>query len=90
MCLAAIKTNLLVQVRDAAGRAAGYGEAAPNVRYGETPVGLQAEFAALLEADLGGVQTEAELPAKPRTLCSLCAGRDPASVRLLIPVAAAS
>ncbi len=55
------KTNLLVQVRDAAGRAAGYGEAAPNVRYGETPAGLQAEFAALLEAGLGHVQTEAEL-----------------------------
>lgn len=55
------KTNLLVQVRDAAGRAAGYGEAAPNVRYGETPAGLQAEFAALLGAGLGCVQTEAEL-----------------------------
>jgi hypothetical protein len=41
-------------------------------------------------AGIAAVQTEAELPSKPRQLCSLCAGRDPANVRLLIPVAIAS
>ncbi|MBC6697959.1 enolase C-terminal domain-like protein [Hymenobacter puniceus] len=55
------KTNLLVQLRDEASGPTGYGEAAPNVRYGETPAGLQAEFAALLAAGLNRVNSEAAL-----------------------------
>ncbi|HLK97300.1 MAG TPA: dipeptide epimerase [Hymenobacter sp.] len=55
------KTNLLVQVRGEAGGPSGYGEAAPNIRYGETPEGLQAEFEQLVKAGLPRVQTEAEL-----------------------------
>lgn len=55
------KTNLILRVEDPAGGPAGYGEAAPNVRYGETPDGLQAEFAALVAAGLGHARTEAEL-----------------------------
>ena len=54
----ATKTNLLVQVR-LAGHA-GRGEAAPNVRYGETPDLLQTQFEGLLAA---GLTTVATLPA---------------------------
>lgn len=55
----ASKTNLLVEV--AGGGYRGRGEAAPNIRYHETPEGLQAEFAALLAAGLGACETLAEL-----------------------------
>ncbi|SNC67147.1 L-alanine-DL-glutamate epimerase [Hymenobacter gelipurpurascens] len=55
------KTNLLVQVQGAAGTPSGWGEAAPNVRYGETPEGLQAEFAQLQAAGLGQCHTLDEL-----------------------------
>ncbi|GGF19310.1 dipeptide epimerase [Hymenobacter cavernae] len=54
------KTNLLVRVT-AAGGAVGWGEAAPNIRYGETPAGLQAEFEQLLATNLGKVQSLDEL-----------------------------
>jgi L-alanine-DL-glutamate epimerase-like enolase superfamily enzyme len=37
------------------------GEAAPNIRYGETPEALQLEFTSLLQAGLGKIRTEAEL-----------------------------
>lgn len=37
------------------------GEAAPNIRYGETPEALQGEFTALLQAGLDKIRTEAEL-----------------------------
>ncbi|UOG76188.1 hypothetical protein MTX78_06220 [Hymenobacter tibetensis] len=55
------KTNLILQVHDPAGGPIGRGEAAPNVRYGETPEGIQQEFSALQQAGLGAVRTEAEL-----------------------------
>jgi len=55
------KTNLVLRVQDANGGPVGRGEAAPNIRYGETPDGLQAEFAALQAAGLSEVQTETEL-----------------------------
>jgi L-alanine-DL-glutamate epimerase-like enolase superfamily enzyme len=55
------KTNLLLKVQDPAGSAAGWGEAAPNVRYGETPEGLQEEFTQLLAAGLGQCTTLEEL-----------------------------
>ncbi|UOQ74637.1 dipeptide epimerase [Hymenobacter cellulosilyticus] len=45
------KTNLVVRVGE--GSSSGWGEAAPNVRYGETPAGLMAEFEALLQDGLG-------------------------------------
>ncbi|PJJ59201.1 L-alanine-DL-glutamate epimerase-like enolase superfamily enzyme [Hymenobacter chitinivorans DSM 11115] len=45
------KTNLLVRVGE--GTTAGWGEAAPNVRYNETPEKLTAEFEALVAAGLG-------------------------------------
>lgn len=48
------KTNLLVRVGE--GPQAGWGEAAPNVRYAETPELLLAQFAALQQAGLGHVQ----------------------------------
>lgn len=51
------KTNLLVRVQAATGGPAGLGEAAPNIRYGETPEGLQLEFEALVSAGLGQCQT---------------------------------
>lgn len=53
------KTNLLVRV--AGGRHRGQGEAAPNVRYGETPELLQAQFATLQAQGLSEVATLAEL-----------------------------
>ncbi|TGE29619.1 dipeptide epimerase [Hymenobacter metallicola] len=56
------KTNLLLRVGDRpAGGLVGWGEAAPNVRYGETPEGLAAEFTALVEAGLGQVTRLPEL-----------------------------
>ncbi|RFP66039.1 dipeptide epimerase [Hymenobacter lapidiphilus] len=53
------KTNLLLQV--AGGGYTGRGEAAPNIRYHETPEGLQQEFAQLQAAGLGHCETLAEL-----------------------------
>ncbi|TGE08112.1 dipeptide epimerase [Hymenobacter fodinae] len=55
------KTNLLLKVQDTAATAAGWGEAAPNIRYGETPEGLQEEFAQLQAAGLGQCNTLEEL-----------------------------
>jgi len=55
------KTNLIVRVQDPKGGAVGMGEAAPNIRYGETPEALQLEFNALLQAGLDKIRTEAEL-----------------------------
>ena len=55
------KTNLVVAVRQAS--ASGQGEAAPNVRYGETPELLQQQFGALLLAGLPQVATLADLAA---------------------------
>ncbi|KAA9332447.1 dipeptide epimerase [Hymenobacter busanensis] len=54
------KTNLFVRVADASGRPAGWGEAAPNVRYGESPALLLQQFAAL-QPDLARVQSLPEL-----------------------------
>ncbi|SHJ74456.1 Enolase C-terminal domain-like [Hymenobacter daecheongensis DSM 21074] len=57
------KTNLLASVTDAdrATAAVGWGEAAPNVRYGETPAGLLLEFERLLSAGLSRVRLWEEL-----------------------------
>jgi len=55
-----VKTNLLVRVAAPNG-AAGWGEAAPNIRYGETPQGLQEEFEQLVTAGLGTVKSLEEL-----------------------------
>jgi len=57
------KTNLLASVTDSVGPAAaiGWGEAAPNVRYGETPAGLLAEFEQLRAAGLSRVKSLDEL-----------------------------
>ncbi|GAA4017535.1 dipeptide epimerase [Hymenobacter fastidiosus] len=58
----ASKTNLLASVAAAASPAIrGWGEAAPNVRYGETPANLQAGFEQLLAAGLQAVKSLAEL-----------------------------
>lgn len=57
------KTNLLVQVVDERGQYQGRGEAAPNVRYGETPARLMQEFEQLLAAGLASVGSLAELEA---------------------------
>ncbi|OUJ72513.1 enolase C-terminal domain-like protein [Hymenobacter crusticola] len=54
------KTNLLVRVSSAGG-AIGWGEVAPNIRYGETPTGLQVEFEQLLTKGLDKVGSLAEL-----------------------------
>lgn len=57
----ATKTNLLLRV---AGQGhAGTGEAAPNVRYGESPELLEQQFAALQAAGLDAVASLAELDA---------------------------
>ncbi|WP_045689010.1 dipeptide epimerase [Hymenobacter sp. AT01-02] len=56
-----VKTNLLLHVLDEAGGPIGWGEAAPNVRYGETPEALQAEFEALVAAGLGHCRSLPEL-----------------------------
>ncbi|MDU0371235.1 enolase C-terminal domain-like protein [Hymenobacter endophyticus] len=53
------KTNLLLTV--AGGGWQGRGEAAPNVRYGETPEGLQEQFARLQAAGLSQCETVEEL-----------------------------
>ncbi len=53
------KTNLVVQAAQAG--ATGQGEAAPNVRYGETPELLRQQFAGLLAAGLPQAGTLAEL-----------------------------
>lgn len=56
------KVNLLVGVRGGQQHPhAGWAEAAPNVRYGETPERLQAEFAALQAAGLSLIGSEQEL-----------------------------
>ena len=55
------KTNLLVRVASAGHH--GAGEAAPNVRYGETPELLLAQFAALQGAGLASVGALTELDA---------------------------
>ncbi|AHJ96642.1 dipeptide epimerase [Hymenobacter swuensis] len=55
------KTNLLVQV--AGGGYQGRGEAAPNVRYGETPDDLTAQFEQLQAAGLGQCETLEDLTA---------------------------
>ena len=57
------KTNLLVRVAAENDYYAGWGEAAPNVRYGETPAGLEAEFNRLLAAGLPQVASLADLAA---------------------------
>ncbi|MBX0291963.1 dipeptide epimerase [Hymenobacter sp. HSC-4F20] len=54
-----VKTNLLVRVQGHGYE--GLGEAAPNVRYNETPEGLQEEFARLQAAGLGRCATLSEL-----------------------------
>ncbi|RYU82134.1 dipeptide epimerase [Hymenobacter persicinus] len=56
------KTNLLASVTDEAAPATtGWGEAAPNVRYGETPAGLLTEFDQLVRAGLPAVRSLEEL-----------------------------
>jgi L-Ala-D/L-Glu epimerase len=55
------KTNLLLRVEGHGLQ--GRGEAAPNVRYGETPEGLEQEFMQLQAAGLGQCQTIEELTA---------------------------
>ena len=55
------KTNLLVRVTGCGQQ--GQGEAAPNVRYGETPELLQVQFATLQTQGLDEVATLAELDA---------------------------
>ncbi|WP_205501939.1 dipeptide epimerase [Rufibacter psychrotolerans] len=54
-----VKTNLFVTVGD--GRAQGRGEAAPNVRYGETPQLLREQFQTLQAQGLDQVATVEEL-----------------------------
>ncbi|WP_400191825.1 dipeptide epimerase [Hymenobacter sp. B81] len=56
------KTNLLVRVADAPTGPAAWGEAAPNVRYGESPGLLLGQFAAL-QPELSRVGSVAELGA---------------------------
>jgi L-alanine-DL-glutamate epimerase-like enolase superfamily enzyme len=55
------KTNLFVRVQQEAGGAIGWGEAAPNVRYGESPEGLQVEFEQLVANGLSYVASLDEL-----------------------------
>ncbi|QHL88952.1 dipeptide epimerase [Nibribacter ruber] len=54
-----MKTNLLVTVGDE--RTQGRGEAAPNIRYGETPELLQQQFNSLQKNGLANVETVEEL-----------------------------
>ncbi|WP_187260935.1 dipeptide epimerase [Pontibacter beigongshangensis] len=53
------KTNFLVQVSD--GTFSGFGEAAPNIRYGETPELLLKQYQVLLMAGLSKVRSMEEL-----------------------------
>lgn len=53
------KTNFLVQVSD--GTYSGFGEAAPNIRYGETPELLLQQYQVLLMAGLASVSSMEEL-----------------------------
>ncbi|MFT2008467.1 dipeptide epimerase [Pontibacter sp. 13R65] len=53
------KTNFLVQVSD--GTFNGFGEAAPNIRYGETPELLLKQYQVLLMAGLANVRSMEEL-----------------------------
>jgi L-alanine-DL-glutamate epimerase-like enolase superfamily enzyme len=53
------KTNFLVQVTD--GTFSGFGEAAPNIRYGETPELLLQQYQVLLMAGLAGIKTMEDL-----------------------------
>ncbi len=57
----AAKTNLVLQATQ--GEASGRGEAAPNVRYGESPALLQAQFEDLLAHGLAQADTLPELTA---------------------------
>ncbi len=57
----ATKTNLVLQATQ--GETSGRGEAAPNVRYGESPALLQAQFEDLLAHGLGQAETLPELTA---------------------------
>ncbi|HEX8348807.1 MAG TPA: dipeptide epimerase [Hymenobacter sp.] len=54
------KTNLLVRLASDKGPI-GWGEVAPNIRYGETAQGLQSEFEQLQAAGLGRVESLQEL-----------------------------
>ncbi len=56
-----VKTNLVVQASGAGHT--GRGEAAPNVRYAESPALLQQQFAGLVAAGLGSVETLDDLDA---------------------------
>ena len=53
------KLNFLIQVSD--GNYSGFGEAAPNIRYGETPDLLLQQYQVLLMAGLGSVKSMEEL-----------------------------
>ncbi|WP_162427451.1 dipeptide epimerase [Pontibacter pudoricolor] len=53
------KLNFLVQVSD--GRYSGFGEAAPNIRYGETPDLLLQQYQVLIMAGLAGVKSMEDL-----------------------------
>ncbi|MCR5887116.1 dipeptide epimerase [Hymenobacter sp. J193] len=57
------KTNLFVGVAEAGKSSAGWAEAAPNIRYGETPELLQSQFEGLQIAGLPLVQSEDDLAA---------------------------
>ncbi|MBG8552416.1 dipeptide epimerase [Hymenobacter guriensis] len=57
------KTNLFVGVAAAGKNPAGWAEAAPNIRYGETPELLQSQFEALRATGLSLVQSEEDLAA---------------------------
>jgi L-Ala-D/L-Glu epimerase len=53
------KLNFLVQVSD--GKYSGFGEAAPNIRYGETPDLLLQQYQVLIMAGLAGVKSMEDL-----------------------------
>lgn len=55
------KTNLLVRVQAESDGPVGWGEAAPNVRYGESPESLQAEFKQLVGSGLDQIKSLDEL-----------------------------
>lgn len=60
------KTNLFVTAQD--GSFTGQGEAAPNIRYQESPEGLMAEFEKFRQAADAGIQNENHLQEIVRTL----------------------